>query len=133
MYGASIATDRSRLVGARTVKPWLCSSVATAFQLEASAHAPWTRTIVGFDIVRTLLSGQSRLQATSFCCWRSGVISTTFQASFVRRIARITQPVGSRRRSHARRPWNAERGNVWWLWCQDSPIESRESQATLVE
>ena len=64
-------------------------------------------------------------------CWRSGVISTTFQASFTRRIPRITHAVGSS--SHERSPWNAERGNVWWLWCQDSPIDSSESQKTLVE
>src|ERR1700754_1152576 len=44
---------------------------------------------------------------------------------------RITQPVGSI--SQAFRPWKAERGNVWWLWCQDSPIESGASQKTLVE
>src|SRR3984957_19306535 len=49
-YGASIATARSRLGGVSTVKPWLCNSDATAFQLEPSAHAPWTRTIVGFGI-----------------------------------------------------------------------------------
>src|ERR1700733_10659719 len=49
-YGASIATARSRLGGVSTVKPWLRSSEATAFQLEPSAHAPWTRTIVGFGM-----------------------------------------------------------------------------------
>ena len=54
MYGASIATPRSRFGGASTVKPWLCSSVATAFQLDASAQAPWTRTIVGFGICFSL-------------------------------------------------------------------------------
>jgi hypothetical protein len=47
-YAASAATPRSRFGGARTVKSWLCSPAATAFQLDASAHAPWTRTIVGF-------------------------------------------------------------------------------------
>src|SRR6188472_3441257 len=47
MYGASTETERSRFGGARTVKPWLWSSVATGFQLDASAHAPWTRTMVG--------------------------------------------------------------------------------------
>jgi hypothetical protein len=41
------------------------------------------------------------------------VISTTFHASLTRRNPRITQPVGSI--SHAYSPWNAERGNVWWL------------------
>src|ERR1700750_2570445 len=50
MYGASIATARSRFVGARTVNPWPWSSDATAFQLDASAQAPWTRTMVGFGI-----------------------------------------------------------------------------------
>ena len=60
-----------------------------------------------------------------------GLISTTFQASLARRIARITQAVGST--SHQRRPCIAERGNAWWLWCQDSPNESGASQKTLVE
>jgi hypothetical protein len=50
MYGASVLTARRRFGGARTVKSWLCSSAATAFQLDASAHAPWTRTIVGFGV-----------------------------------------------------------------------------------
>ena len=50
MYGASIGTARSRFGGASTVKPWLWSSDATAFQLDASAHAPWTRTMVGFGM-----------------------------------------------------------------------------------
>ena len=52
-YSASDATPCSRFGGARTVKPWPCRSVATAFQLDASAHAPWTRTIVGFGICAT--------------------------------------------------------------------------------
>ncbi len=59
------------------------------------------------------------------------MISTTFQASLTRRIPRITQPVGSI--SQLRSPWKAERGNAWWLWCHDSPMESAESQKTLVE
>ena len=67
----------------------------------------------------------------SFWRWRSGVISTTFQASFSRFIVRTAQAVGSI--SQHRRPWTAERGNAWWLWCQDSPNESSESQKTLVE
>src|SRR5690242_19140994 len=54
MYGASIATARRRFGGARTVNPWLCSPVATAFQLDASAQAPWTRTMVGFGICSPL-------------------------------------------------------------------------------
>src|SRR5215207_8289331 len=29
--------------------------------------------------------------------------------------------------------WTAERGNAWWLWCQDSPNDSSDSQKTLVE
>src|SRR6476646_8976606 len=50
MYGASIETPRNRLVGARTVKSSRCRGDMTAFQLEASAHAPWTRTIVGLGM-----------------------------------------------------------------------------------
>ena len=30
--------------------------------------------------------------------------------------------------SHARRPCAAERGNAWWLWCQDSPSDGSASQ-----
>src|SRR3954468_10415424 len=50
MYGASTATERSRLGGASTMNPCPWSSDATAFQLDASAQAPWTRTIVGFGM-----------------------------------------------------------------------------------
>ena len=46
-------------------------------------------------------------------------------------IARITHAVGST--SHQRSPCIAERGNAWWLWCQDSPKDSGASQNTLVE
>jgi hypothetical protein len=60
MYGASIATARSRFGGASTVKPWLWSSDATAFQLDASAHAPWTRTMVGFGTELSSRSFQGR-------------------------------------------------------------------------
>ena len=49
--GGIDATPRSRFGGVRTVNPWPCSSVDTAFQLEPSAHAPWTRTMVGFGMV----------------------------------------------------------------------------------
>ena len=44
---------------------------------------------------------------------------------------RISQP--DRSISYQRRPWKAERGKAWWLWCQDSPSEGRASQKTLVE
>ena len=33
--------------------------------------------------------------------------------------------------SQGRRPWNAEEGKAWWLWCQDSPKEIHESHQTL--
>ena len=45
-----VAAPRSRFGGAKTVKSWLRSSDATAFQLDPSAQAPWTRTIVGFGM-----------------------------------------------------------------------------------
>ena len=32
-----------------------------------------------------------------------------------------------------RRPWKAERGKAWWLWCQASPSEASESHQTFVE
>ena len=35
--------------------------------------------------------------------------------------------------SHHFRPCLAERGNVWWLWCQLSPKDGIASQKTLVE
>ena len=35
--------------------------------------------------------------------------------------------------SQRRRPWTAERGKAWWLWCQASPREASESHQTLVE
>jgi hypothetical protein len=35
--------------------------------------------------------------------------------------------------SRRRRPWCAERGNAWWLWCQASPSDGSASQATLVD
>src|SRR5215475_6481041 len=56
MYGASIETPRNRFVGANTVKASLCRCEATAFQLEASAHAPWTRTIVGLGMSYSIRS-----------------------------------------------------------------------------
>ena len=46
-------------------------------------------------------------------------------------MSRITASDGSI--SYQRRPCAAERGNAWWLWCQDSPNERIESQKTLVE
>ena len=45
----------------------------------------------------------------------------------------ITSAEGSSACSQRRSPWAAERGNAWWLWCQDSPNESSDSQATLVD
>ena len=35
--------------------------------------------------------------------------------------------------SHHFRPWTAERGKAWWLWCQDSPSENGASHQTLVD
>jgi hypothetical protein len=63
--------------------------------------------------------------------WRSGEIRTTFQASPSRCIAPMMSPETST--SHQRRPWLAERGKAWWLWCHASPSEGSASQATLVE
>ena len=53
-YAASPATPCNRFGGVSTVKPWACSSVDTAFQLEPSAQAPWTRTIVGFGMASSI-------------------------------------------------------------------------------
>ena len=49
--------------------------------------------------------------SASFSRWRSGEISTTFQASLHARIPRMTHPVGSI--SQLFSPWKALRGNVW--------------------
>ena len=68
---------------------------------------------------------------TVFSSWRSGVIRITFQASPTRSSPEISSPDGSI--SQRLRPWNAERGKAWWLWCQDSPSDSSASHATLVE
>src|SRR5713101_1060264 len=43
-----LATPRSGFTGARTVYPRSCSRAVTPLQPEASAKAPWIRTIVGF-------------------------------------------------------------------------------------
>ena len=67
----------------------------------------------------------------SRCCWRSGVIRTTFQARPTCCIPPMIAPDGSS--SQRRRPWTAERGKAWWLWCQASPSEASESHQTLVE
>src|ERR687890_785814 len=48
-YAASPDSDRSGLATAATVYPSLCSGATTLLQLEASAQAPCTRTITGFD------------------------------------------------------------------------------------
>src|SRR6266851_9282688 len=47
MYAESLATPRSGFAGARTVYPRSCRRVMTPLQPEASAKAPWIRTIVG--------------------------------------------------------------------------------------
>src|SRR5688572_19436300 len=88
---------------------------------------PWARAAASRQ------AGEATLArfGASFCCWRSGLISTTFQASLVAFIARMTHAVGST--SHQRSPCIAERGKAWWLWCQDSPKDSGASQKTLVE
>jgi hypothetical protein len=58
MYAASIETPRNRFVGANTVKSSFCRCDTTAFQLEASAHAPWTRTIVGLGMSYSIGSSE---------------------------------------------------------------------------
>ena len=52
-----------------------------------------------------------------------GVTFTTSQASPTRSRPRISQPEGSN--SYQRRPWKAERGKAWWLWCQASPSDGQ--------
>src|SRR4051794_33858514 len=74
MYAESVATPRSRFGGPKTVKPWLCSSDATAFQLDASAHAPCTRTIVGLGMSVSLASSERgcvRLSPDPLCFYIS--------------------------------------------------------------
>src|SRR3954470_5814421 len=74
MYAESVATPRSRFGGPKTVKPWLCSSDATAFQLDASAHAPCTRTTVGLGMSVSLASSERgcvRLSPDPLCFYIS--------------------------------------------------------------
>ena len=68
---------------------------------------------------------------SAFARWRSGLMRTTFQTTPSFSSSAIIRPVGSASRSQKRRPWNAEVGNAWWLWCHASPIESGASQNTL--
>src|SRR3712207_7427561 len=63
--------------------------------------------------------------------WRSGEMRTTFHARPSFSMPRMTS--AERSTSYQRRPWAAERGNAWWLWCHASPSEGTASQATFVE
>src|SRR5436190_23868360 len=67
----------------------------------------------------------------SFERWRSGVIRTTFQISPSFSIAQMTHADGSS--SSRPRPWTAERGKAWWLWCHASPRLGSASQNTFVD
>src|SRR6187402_2434221 len=49
---ASAFTLRSSLGAATTVYPSLCNWPITPFQLDESAKAPWTRTMVGFSAAK---------------------------------------------------------------------------------
>src|SRR5919112_6575599 len=49
-YCASVATDRSGFATAMTTCPAACSGVMIAFQLDDSAKAPCTRTMVGYMV-----------------------------------------------------------------------------------
>ena len=69
--------------------------------------------------------------AASFARARSGVTLTTSQASPTRARPRISQPEGSS--SYQRRPWKADCGKAWWLWCQASPSDGSASQKTFVD
>src|SRR5262249_28553735 len=69
----------------------------------------------------------------TFAACFSGLIFTTFQTRPAFSIARIRRPPGSSASSHQRRPCEADVGKAWWLWCQDSPNESTDSHATLVD
>ena len=67
----------------------------------------------------------------SLACWRSGVIRTTFLAMPTFSIAQMS--IAEMSTSNLPRPWRAERGKAWWLWCQDSPKVGIASQATFVD
>jgi hypothetical protein len=67
----------------------------------------------------------------SFCAWRSGAMRTTFHTRPSFSIPRISHADGSS--SRRPRPWAADRGKAWWLWCQASPSDGSASQKTLVE
>ena len=59
------------------------------------------------------------------------MIRTTFQARPTFSMPPMIHADGSI--SYQRRPWAAERGNAWWLWCHASPSDGSASHATLVE
>src|ERR1700727_2612117 len=61
----------------------------------------------------------------------AGLTCTTFQTTPSFSSSAISSPVGSATRSHGLRPWKADVGKAWWLWCQASPIDSGASQNTL--
>ena len=52
-------------------------------------------------------------------------------SSPTRSIAQMT--IGEMSISKRPRPWRAERGKAWWLWCHDSPNVGIASQATFVD
>jgi hypothetical protein len=76
-------------------------------------------------------TGSALTAPTSFAAWRSGEMRTTVWISLRRSMTLMTAAEMSI--SHGLRPWTAERGNAWWLWCQDSPNVGIASQATFVD
>ena len=84
------------------------------------------------DAVARRGAGDGGVRGTiSFWAWRSGVIATTFHTRPTFSIAADDHADGSS--SQRPRPWRAERGNAWWLWCQDSPSDGSASHQTLVD
>ena len=67
----------------------------------------------------------------SFWAWRSGEMRITLRAMPTFSMPVMIAAEGSI--SHFFIPCTAERGKAWWLLCQASPNEGRDSQKTLVE
>ena len=73
----------------------------------------------------------SRAAPASFCAWRSARSRTRSTPARDSRRPPMSAAEGSI--SYHFRPWRAERGNAWWLWCQASPSDGRASQNTFVD
>src|SRR5664279_657975 len=85
---------RSGVGKTSTVKPSRCRCRTTPFQLELSAHAPWTRTTVGLVVWRTTAG------LVAWAAFASGAVATTVATA--RRAASTAAATSPRFRQAAR-------------------------------